>query len=405
MRCGSTTARTSSRSWSSVGSEARRSWLTNVRTIWSPAGPISVSGMTSCRAQFVPRERRRRTIAPEATLSAAKFGGLPVQRASEPGSACAAAYPAGVGAALEEKESVAPRPGHPLLERHPPVFARAEHPRDEDVGEAALAQVRCDYLDELTATGVGAIVLVRREDARRAGDDQAVGVAGDRVEILSPRPPRGCPARRAVRRAGSASTPARPPRPRLHGPCACSEECVHSRRGRDLDAPRRSACGPSCSRGGGIPPAARRAGLVRGRGPPCGEPGARLRARRCPGLRGRLPPRAVRVEPGKRRRGVLPRHLVSEEEEPDQRVERLPVGNTLKENGDVGGASVELAVDAEPLLQALGGVAGRDEQRAQRRNGPGVVEACSGVGRCVRAHEDTWGIRYRCRARGVAQPG
>jgi hypothetical protein len=27
------------------------------------------------------------------------------------------------------------------------------------------------------------------------------------------------------------------------------------------------------------------------------------------------------------------------------------------------------------------------------------------VGRCVRAHEDTWGIRYRCRARGVAQPG
>ena len=113
----------------------------------------------------------------------------------------------------------------------------------------------------------------------------------------------------------------------------------------------------------------------------------------------------VRVEPRKRRRGVLPRHLVSEEEEPDQGVERLPLGYTLKVDGDVGGASVELAVDAEPLLQAVGGIAGRDEQRAQRRNGPGVIEAWSGVGRCVRAHEDTWGIRYRCRARGVAQPG
>ena len=286
--------------------------------------------MTSCRAQFVPRERRRRTIAPEATLSAARSRRKPVQRASEPGSACAAAYPAGSSSRSRRRRASHPVPADPLLERHPPVFARAEHPRDEDVGEAALAQVRGDRLDELAATSVGALVLVRREDARRAGDDQAVGVAGDRLEILS------LDRLEVVERVQQCAEPDQRQRPRvrLDRDCTvrvpCGEECVHSRRGLGLErgdevhADRHVRQEVRSLRRLGV-------GLVRDedllvRNQAHGRTHVVAR-----GFEDACRHEPVRVEPGKRRSGVLPRHLVSEEEEPDQGVERLPLGDALKD--------------------------------------------------------------------------
>src|SRR5215216_5268964 len=86
---------------------------------------------------------------------------------------------------LEEEDRVAPGPGNPLLKRRPPVLARAEHPGNEDVREAALAQMRGDRLDQLAAPGVGALVLLRGEHARRVGDDEPVRMACERLKVLS----------------------------------------------------------------------------------------------------------------------------------------------------------------------------------------------------------------------------
>ena len=106
----------------------------------------------------------------------------------------------------------------------------------------------------------------------------------------------------------------------------------------------------------------------------------------------------VRVEPRERFRGVLPREWRTDEEQADQRVQRARVRQPRLEHPNV-------RIGGQPLLQPVRRIAGRDEKRAQHGDGLRVFEAQGVVGRCVRRPEDTWSIRYRCRSRGVAQPG
>jgi hypothetical protein len=61
---------------------------------------------------------------------------------------------------LEQKKGIAAGAFDPLLQRRPPVLARAEYRGDEEVGEAALAEMRRHALDELAAARIRPLLLV-----------------------------------------------------------------------------------------------------------------------------------------------------------------------------------------------------------------------------------------------------
>src|SRR6185436_15038090 len=86
---------------------------------------------------------------------------------------------------LEQEKGIAAGALDPLLERRPPVLARPEDRGDEEVGEAALAEMRRDALHELAAARIRPLLLVRREIATRVRDDEVVGVSRDGLEAFS----------------------------------------------------------------------------------------------------------------------------------------------------------------------------------------------------------------------------
>src|SRR4029453_19037680 len=90
---------------------------------------------------------------------------------------------------LEQEKGIAAGALDPLLQRRPPVLARPENRGDEEVGEAAFAEMRRDALDELAAARIRPLLLVGREIATRVRDDEAVGVSRDRLEAFSPKGP------------------------------------------------------------------------------------------------------------------------------------------------------------------------------------------------------------------------
>src|SRR5206468_4945945 len=69
----------------------------------------------------------------------------------------------GIVSRLEEEHRITAAPLDPLRDGHPPLLSAAEDPRDGDMGEAALAELSGDRMDELSADRIGAFVVSGRE--------------------------------------------------------------------------------------------------------------------------------------------------------------------------------------------------------------------------------------------------